>query len=65
MVRTAYRIFEFELGVPVTFELIGSRVHPEDLPLLYDMIAKRNVASATSSTSTGCSCPTARSSTCT
>jgi hypothetical protein len=35
-----YRIFEFELGVPVTFELIGSRVHPEDLPLLYDMIEK-------------------------
>jgi PAS domain S-box-containing protein len=35
-----YRIFEFEVGVPVTFELIGSRVHPEDLPLLYDMIGK-------------------------
>ncbi len=35
-----YRIFEFELGVPVTFELIGSRVHPEDLSLLYDMIGK-------------------------
>ncbi|MGB8007854.1 MAG: PAS domain S-box protein [Terriglobales bacterium] len=35
-----YRIFEFEPAVPVTFELIGSRVHPEDLPLLYDMIAK-------------------------
>ena len=35
-----YRIFEFELGMPVTFELIGSRVHPEDLPLLYDMIGK-------------------------
>ncbi|MBZ5653628.1 MAG: PAS domain-containing protein, partial [Acidobacteriia bacterium] len=35
-----YRIFEFELGVPVTFELIGSRVHPEDLPLMHDMIGK-------------------------
>jgi C4-dicarboxylate-specific signal transduction histidine kinase len=35
-----YRIYEFELGVPVTFELIGSRVHPEDLPLLYAMIGK-------------------------
>jgi PAS domain S-box-containing protein len=35
-----YCIFEFELGVPLTFELIGSRVHPEDLPLLYDMIGK-------------------------
>jgi hypothetical protein len=35
-----YRIFEFDPGVPVTFELIGSRVHPEDLSLLYDMIEK-------------------------
>ena len=33
-----YRIFDFEQGVPVTIELIGSRVHPEDLPLLTDMI---------------------------
>jgi PAS domain S-box-containing protein len=35
-----YRIFEFELGAPVTFELIGSRVHPDDLPLMLDMIGK-------------------------
>src|SRR5262249_39350522 len=27
-----YRIFEFDQGVPVTLELIGSRVHPEDIP---------------------------------
>jgi signal transduction histidine kinase len=27
-----YRIFEFDQGVPVTRELIGSRVHPEDMP---------------------------------
>jgi PAS domain S-box-containing protein len=33
-----YRIFEFDQGVPVTLELIGSRVHPEDIPLLNDMI---------------------------
>ena len=33
-----YRIFEFEQGVPVTLELIGSRVHPEDVPLLNEMI---------------------------
>ena len=33
-----YRIFEFEQGVPVTLELIGSRVHPEDFPLLNAMI---------------------------
>ena len=33
-----YRIFEFEPGVPVTLELIGSRVHPQDVALLKDMI---------------------------
>ena len=32
-----YRIFEFEQGVPVTLELICSRVHPEDLPSLHDL----------------------------
>jgi signal transduction histidine kinase len=35
-----YRIFEFEQGVPVTLELIGTRVHPEDIPLLNDMIER-------------------------
>jgi PAS domain S-box-containing protein len=34
----AYRIFEFDQAVTVTHELIGSRVHPEDVPLLNDMI---------------------------
>jgi len=29
-----YRIFEFDPGMPVTLDLIGTRVHPEDLPLL-------------------------------
>lgn len=29
-----YRIFEFDRGVSVTPELIGSRVHPEDIPSL-------------------------------
>jgi PAS domain S-box-containing protein len=33
-----YRIFELEQGVPVTLELIGSRVHPEDVSSLYEMI---------------------------
>jgi PAS domain S-box-containing protein len=33
-----YRIFEFYQGVPLTLELIGTRVHPEDIPLLNDMI---------------------------
>jgi signal transduction histidine kinase len=33
-----YRIFELEQGVPVTLGLIGSRVHPEDVSSLYEMI---------------------------
>jgi PAS domain S-box-containing protein len=33
-----YRIFELDRGMPVTLELIGSRVHPDDLPMLYDMM---------------------------
>jgi signal transduction histidine kinase len=32
-----YRIFEFDPGTPVTFELIETRVHPEDIPSLHDM----------------------------
>jgi PAS domain S-box-containing protein len=30
--RQLYRIFDFEPGMPVTTELMGSRIHPEDLP---------------------------------
>ena len=32
-----YRIYEFEIGVPVTVELIRTRVHPEDVSLLEKM----------------------------
>ena len=32
-----YRIFEFDVGVPVTLELIRTRVHPEDLSLIEKM----------------------------
>jgi signal transduction histidine kinase len=35
-----YRTFEFDLGVPVTLDLIGARVHPEDIPLLNEMTEK-------------------------
>jgi C4-dicarboxylate-specific signal transduction histidine kinase len=35
-----YRIFEFDVGVPVTLELIRSRVHPDDTQSLYEMIAR-------------------------
>ena len=41
-----YRIFGFRRDVPVTLELIGSRVHPDDLPLLSDMIEKAENAVA-------------------
>src|SRR4029453_6534091 len=33
-----YRIYELEIGVPVTLELIRTRVHPEDLALLEKMV---------------------------
>jgi PAS domain S-box-containing protein len=35
-----HRIFEFEQGEPVTLQHIGSIVHPEDIPLLTEKIAK-------------------------
>jgi signal transduction histidine kinase len=35
-----YRIFGFDRGALVTPELIGSRVHPEDIPLLHDIIER-------------------------
>jgi signal transduction histidine kinase len=39
-----YRIFGFGQGVPVTLELIGSRTHPEDIPLLHDIIGRARSA---------------------
>jgi len=35
-----YRIFGFDRSMPVTFEMIGRRVHPEDIPLVFDMIER-------------------------
>lgn len=35
-----YRMFELDPAVPVTLERIGARVHPDDLPLLHDMIGR-------------------------
>src|SRR5580704_12653476 len=35
-----YRIFGFEQGVPVTLDLIGTRVHPDDIPLMNDMVER-------------------------
>lgn len=39
-----YRIFEIEQGVPVTLELVGSRIHPEDISILNDMIERTRAA---------------------
>jgi C4-dicarboxylate-specific signal transduction histidine kinase len=36
--EAVYTIFAFDPGTPVTLERIGSRVHPDDMPLMYDMI---------------------------
>jgi PAS domain S-box-containing protein len=33
-----YRIYELEIGVPVTLELIRTRVHPDDLTLYEEMV---------------------------
>jgi len=33
-----YRIYELEIGVPVTLELIRTRVHPEDVSLIEKMV---------------------------
>jgi PAS domain S-box-containing protein len=40
------RIFEFEPGVPVSLELIASRVHPDDIGMMHDMVdrARRGVS---------------------
>jgi signal transduction histidine kinase len=35
-----HRIFEIDSGATITFGLIGSRIHPEDMPLLQDMISR-------------------------
>ena len=33
-----YRIFEFDPALPVTLDLVATRVHPQDLPLLSDTV---------------------------
>jgi PAS domain S-box-containing protein len=39
-----YRIFEFDQSVPVTLERMGTRVHPDDIPMLNDMIERARAA---------------------
>ena len=34
------RIFEFEPGAPVSLELIASRVHPDDMGMMHDMVER-------------------------
>ena len=39
-----YRIYEFEIGVPVTLDLIRTRVHPEDVSLIEKLKAGDQVS---------------------
>jgi len=41
-----YRIFEFDLGTLITLERIGSRVHPQDMPLFNDMVNQARTVGA-------------------
>ena len=41
-----YKIFEFEQGSLVTLDRIATRVHPEDVPLLLDMIERARSSSS-------------------
>lgn len=41
-----YSIFEFDKRLPVTFEQISSRVYPDDLPLMQDMIERAQQAAS-------------------
>jgi len=41
-----YRIFEFDHRLPVTLERIASRVYPDDLPLMQDMIEQSRRAAS-------------------
>ena len=36
-----YSIYEFDPAVPVTLELIYTRIHPEDLPAVHDLIDRQ------------------------
>jgi PAS domain S-box-containing protein len=38
-----YRIFAFDRHKPVTLELVGTRVHPEDMPLFQEHLARARV----------------------
>ena len=41
-----YQIFGFEPNTPVSLERIASRVHPDDIPMLYDMIGRARAAAS-------------------
>jgi len=51
-----YRIYELEIGVPVTLELIRSRVHPEDVSLIekMKMVDQEREGATTLNGSTAC-----------
>jgi signal transduction histidine kinase len=39
-----YHIFDLDLAVPVTLELMAARVHPDDLPLFHERIEQARIA---------------------
>jgi PAS domain S-box-containing protein len=38
-----YRVFEFDQAVPVTLKLIGTRIHPEDLPVFQQHVKRARI----------------------
>jgi PAS domain S-box-containing protein len=58
-----YRIFQIDRDVQVTFELIGTRIHPEDLSVFREHIERSGGTAAMCNSSSACRCRTARSST--
>ncbi len=60
-----FRIFKLDRAVPVTFALIGMRVHPEDFQLLKNTLRALVMRAAMSNSTSGCRCRTLRSSACT
>jgi PAS domain S-box-containing protein len=39
--KEVYRIFEIDVGVPVTIDLIATRLHPDDAVEFYEMLERR------------------------
>ena len=58
------RIFEFDPAIPVTFERIFSRIHPEDMPALSERMDSFDPAVLPAKEKFGCGWRTGKSSIC-